>query len=106
MPTSFDDLHETGETSVKDLEGDLRRTFGERGRFTLSGGVYYRRISLQDRFYYLNGLHQSGWLAGAQWKVDDHSRLFFDYDLDNDFFLLQPDLKDSRALHVGIIWKY
>jgi len=104
--TSFDDLQETGETSVKDLEGDLRRTFGERGRFTLSGGVYYRRISLQDRFYYLNGLHQSGWLAGAQWKVDDHARVFFDYDLDNDFFLLQPDLKDSRALHVGIIWKY
>jgi hypothetical protein len=104
--TTFDDLHETGETSVKDLEGDLRRTFGERGRFTLSGGVYYRRISLQDRFNYLNGLHQSGWLASAQWKVDDHSRVFFDYDLDNDFFLLQPDLKDSRALHVGIIWKY
>jgi hypothetical protein len=104
--TAFDDLSATGETSVKDLEGDVRRTFGERGRFSLSGGVYYRRVSLQDRFYYLNGLHQSGWLAGAQWKVDDHARLFLDYDLDNDFFLLQPDLKDSRALHVGIKWKY
>lgn len=104
-PTAFDDLSATGETSVKDLTGNLRRTFAE-GRLTLSGGVYYRRISLQDRFFYLNGLHQSGWLAGAWWKLDQHSRLFVDYDLDNDFFLLSPDLKNSRALHVGIAWKY
>lgn len=104
-PTSFDDLSATGETSVKDLTGNLRRSFYE-GRFSLSAGVYYRRVSLQDRFYYLNGLHQSGWLAGGWWKMDQHSRLFVDYDLDNDFFLLSPDLKNSRALHLGIIWKY
>jgi hypothetical protein len=103
--TEFDDLSATGETSVKDLTGEVRRTFGE-GRFSLNGGVYYRRISMQDRFYYLNGLHQSGWLAGAWWKMDQHSRLFIDYNLDNDFFLLQPDLKNSRALHVGVAWKY
>jgi hypothetical protein len=103
--TEFDDLTATGETSVKDLTGNIRRTFGE-GRFSLSGGAYYRRISLQDRFYYLNGLHQSGWLASAWVKLDDHTRIFVDYDLDNDFFLLQPDLKDSRALHVGVVWKY
>ena len=103
--TSFDDLTGAGETSVKDLTGEIRRTFGE-GRFTLSGGAYYRRVSLQDRFYYLEGLHQSGWLAGAWWKVDQHSRVFFDYNLDNDFFLLRPDLKNSRALHLGVVWKY
>jgi hypothetical protein len=104
-PTAFDDLSATGETSVKDLTGEIRRTFGE-GRFNLSGGGYYRRISMQDRFFFLNGLHQSGWLAGAWWKMDQHTRLFFDYNLDNDFFLLRPDLKNSRALHVGVIWKY
>jgi len=104
-PTAFDDLAGTGETSVKDLSANIGRTFGE-GRFHVSGGAYYRRISLQDRFYYLNGLHQSGWLASAWWKLDSHSRVYFDYDLDNDFFLLQPDLKDSRALHLGINWKY
>ena len=42
---------------------------------------------MQDRFYYLNGLHQSGWLAGGWWKIDQHSRVFIDYNLDNDFFL-------------------
>ena len=104
-PASFDDLSASGETSVKDLTGEVRRSFGE-GRFYVNGGAYYRRVSLQDRFFYLNGLHQSGWLAGAWWKVDQHSRVFFDYNLDNDFFLLRPDLKNSRALHLGVTWKY
>ena len=104
-PTAFDDLSATGETSVKDLTGEVRRTFGE-SRFSVNGGVYYRRVSLQDRFFYLNGLHQSGWLAGAWWRIDQHSRIFFDYNLDNDFFLFTPDLKNSRALHVGVAWKY
>jgi hypothetical protein len=103
--TTFLDLTGTGETSVKDLTGELRRTFGE-GRFNVSGGAYYRRVSYQDPFFFVNGLHQSGWLAGAWWKVDQHSRVFFDYNLDNDFFLLRPDLKNSRALHVGVTWKY
>jgi hypothetical protein len=90
---------------VKDFTGELRRTFGE-GRFNVSGGAYYRRVSYQDPFFFVHGLHQSGWLAGAWWKVDQHSRVFFDYNLDNDFFLLRPDLKNSRALHVGVTWKY
>jgi hypothetical protein len=103
--TYFDDLTGTGVTSVKDVTGEVRRTFGE-GRFSLSGGVYYRRVSMQDRFFYLDNLHQAGWLAGAWWKMDQHTRVFFDYNLDNDFFLFRPDLKNSRALHVGVAWKY
>jgi hypothetical protein len=103
--TTLDDIQFAGETSIKDISADIRQSFGE-GRFGLSGGVYYRRASLQDQFYILNGLHQSGWLAGAWWKVDSHERVFVDYDLDNDFFLLTPDLKNSRALHVGVAWKY
>jgi hypothetical protein len=103
--TTLSDINYSGETSVKDLEADVRQSFGN-GRFGLSGGVYYRRISLQDQFYILSGLHQSGWLAGAWWKVDTHTRVFIDYDLDNDFFLFTPDLKYSRSLHAGIAWKY
>jgi hypothetical protein len=104
-PTTFDDIADAGETSVKDMTGEIRRSFGE-GRFNLSGGVYYRRISLQDRFYYLNGLHQSGWLTSAWVKVDQHTRIFADYSLDNDFFLFTPDLKNSRVLRIGMAWKY
>jgi hypothetical protein len=103
--TTLDNINFAGETSVKDLSAEIRHTFGE-GRFGLSGGVYYRRVSLQDQFYLLNGLHQSGWLAGAWWKINSRERIFFDYDLDNDFFLFTPDLKNSRELHVGIAWKY
>ena len=91
--------------AVHRMTGEIRRSFGE-GRASVSGGVYYRRVSLQDRFFYLNGLHQSGWLTSAWWKMDQHSRVFFDYNLDNDFFLLRPDLKNSRAFHVGVTWKY
>ncbi len=61
---------------------------------------------MQDQFFYLTDLHQSGWLAGGWWKFDSHARLFADYDLDNDFFLFMPDLKNSRALDAGVSWKY
>ncbi|HEV2689179.1 MAG TPA: hypothetical protein VGV35_11510 [Bryobacteraceae bacterium] len=103
--TTFDDISRTGETSVKDLTGEVRRAFGE-GRFGVSGGAYYRRISFQDRFFVLNGLHQSGWLSGAWWRVDARTRVYGDYNLDNDFFLFRPDLKNSRMLRVGVSWKY
>ena len=103
--TTLDNVQYSGETSVKDITADIRQTFGE-GRVGLNGGVYYRRMSLQDQFFFLNNLHQSGWLAGAWLKLDSHVRLFADYNLDNDFFLFTPDLKNSRALHAGVSWKY
>jgi hypothetical protein len=95
----------TGETSVKDLSANIRRAFGE-GRFSLSGGVYYRRISEQDPFYYLTNLHQSGVLGSAWVRLDRRTRIYFDYSLDNDFFLLAPDLKNSQVMRLGVNWKY
>jgi hypothetical protein len=103
--TSFDDISHAGETSVKDMTAEVRRSFGE-GRMNLSGGVYYRRISIQDRFYYINNAHQSGWLSSAWVKVDLHTRVFVDYSLDNDFFIFRPSLANSRILRIGLNWKY
>lgn len=103
--TTFDDVTAAGETSVKDITVQLSRSFGE-GRFYLSGGGYYRRISMQDRFYYIDNLHQSGVLGSAWVKLDQHSRISVDYSLDNDFFLLEPDVKNSQVLRVGLWWKY
>lgn len=103
--TLFDDVTHSGETSVKDLTAQVNRAFGE-GRLNLNGGVYYRRISMQDRFFVLNGLHQSGWLAGGSWRIDPRTRIYGDYNLDNDFFLFYPSLKNSRILRLGINWKY
>jgi hypothetical protein len=103
--TTFDDVSRSGETSVKDLTGEIRRTFGE-GRLSLSGGAYYRRLDMQDRFFVMNGLHQSGWLAGGWWRLDRRTRIYADYNLDNDFFLFYPSIKNSRALRLGVRWKY
>jgi hypothetical protein len=61
---------------------------------------------LQDQFYYLNGLHQSGFVAGAWWKMNSYERLYVDYNLDNDFVVFTPDIKNARTLHVGVAWKY
>jgi hypothetical protein len=103
--TTFDDVTDAGETSVKDVTGEIGRSFGE-GRFYVSGGMYYRRISMQDRFYYIDNIHQSGALASAWFKIDHHSRLSFDYSLDNDFFLFMPDIKNSQMFRVGLAWRY
>lgn len=103
--TTFDDIRTSGETNVQDLSAQIRRGFGE-GRLTLSGGVYYRRINMQNRFLMIDGAHQSGWLAGASWKVDGHNRVMFDYALDNDFFVFRPSISNARILRLGWTWKY
>ncbi len=103
--TALDDLTGTGETGVIDVTGEIRRSFYE-GRFSLSGGLYYRRISQQNAFYYEQGLHQSGVLGSAWVRVDHHTRVFFDYSLDNDFYLFSPDLKNSQVFRLGVNWKY
>jgi hypothetical protein len=101
----LDDLSTSGETSVKDMSGEIRRAFAE-GRFSLSGGVYYRRISTQDAFFYLKNLHQSGVLGSAWVRLDRRTRAYFDYSLDNDFYLFRPDLKNSQVFRLGVNWKY
>lgn len=103
--TTFDDISRSGETSVKDLTGQIGRSFAE-GRLNLNGGAYYRRIDMQDRFFLMSGLHQSGWLAGGWWRLDQRTRIYADYNLDNDFFLFYPSLRNSRILRLGINWKY
>jgi hypothetical protein len=72
----------------------------------LNGGVYYRRISLQDQFLTVSGAHQTGWLSGISLKADQRTRIFIDYTLDNDFFIFNPDIKRGRILRVGLAWKY
>jgi hypothetical protein len=103
--TTFDDMQAVGETSVKDTSLSIRRGFRE-GRVSVNGGVYYRRISIQDRFYLIDKAHQSGWTAGAALRVDRHTRLYADYSLDNDFFVFKPDIANSRALRTGVAWRF
>jgi hypothetical protein len=103
-PSLFGDVTAAGETSDQDLSAELAGLFA-RGRVRLSGGVYYRRVSLQDQFEMISGAHQAGWLAGASVKLDEHSRLHFDYTLDNDFLVYRPAIANSRVLRLGILWR-
>jgi len=103
--TTFDDMQAVGETSVKDVSLGIRRGFRE-GRLDLSGGAYYRRVSMQDRFLIIHNAHQSGWTAAGTLQVDRHTRLYLDYSLDNDFFVFKPDIANSRALRAGVAWRY
>ena len=103
--TSFDDIRASGETRVQDVTAEMRRSFYER-RVGVSGGVYYRRIQFQDAFYDRIHAHQSGFLAWAWIRLDPRTRLYCDYNLDNDFFLYRPSIANSRILRLGLSWKY
>ena len=90
---------------MQDFSGELRRTFGE-GRLSLRGGVFYRRFDFQNRFFFIDRAHVRGVLAGAQVKVDPHTRVYFDYSLDDDFFIFRPSIHRAQILRLGLNWKY
>ncbi len=104
--TRFDDVSIAGETRVQDARFELRRVFGEQGRLTLKGGVFYRRFNFQDRFFYINNADMKGLTGGAQIKLDQHARLYFDYSLDDDFFIFRPSIKRAQVFVLGMHWKY
>jgi hypothetical protein len=101
----FGDTSGTGETRVQDFTAELRRTFGE-GRFTLSGGGYYRRLAFQDRYVGFQKTQQKGLLGGAWIRIDPRTRVVLDYSLDNDFFLFRPSLSHAQVFRIGLRWKY
>ncbi len=103
--TNFDDISATGETRVQDFTAEIRRQFGE-GRLSLTGGAFYRRIRLQSRYTGSENTQEHGFLGGMRWRVDGHTQLWFDWSLDNDFFLFRPDIRNSQVFRVGVAWRY
>ena len=102
---NFDDVNETGETRVQDFTVEARQTFGE-GRVALTGGAFYRRIRLQDRFSGIENTQEHGFLGGVKLRVDSRTRLWFDWSLDNDFFLFRPDIRNSQVFRTGVTWRF
>jgi hypothetical protein len=103
--TTFDDITAAGETRIQDFTLELGRDF-EKGRISLRGGGYYRLMNFQDRFLFLNHLHNDGLLGRVQFKVDQRTRMFFDYSLDSDFFAFAPSIRNAQILRLGMDWKY
>lgn len=107
FPSSdFFDVTAAGETRIQDFTAELGRSFGERGRITFKAGGFYRRINFQDQFYVLNHLHDRGLLGDISMKLDARTRVFFNYDLDTDFFVFAPNIKYAQVLRIGMAWRY
>jgi len=102
---AFGDVSHAGETRVQDFTAEFRHAFGE-GRLNVSGGGYYRRFRVQDHYLGVQNSEQKGFLGGASIRVDSRTRLFFNYSLDNDFYLFRPSLSHAQVFRLGLRWKY
>ena len=103
--TGFDDVSRSGETRVRDVSGEIRKAFGE-GKLILSGGAFYRRVDLQNKYFFIEGERVFGFLGGFQYRVDKGASLYLDYSLDDDFLLFRPSIQRSHVLRVGGRWRY
>jgi hypothetical protein len=101
----FDDIQAAGETKIQDFTAELGRTFGQ-GRLRLRAGGFYRRMNFQDRFFYLQHLHDRGLLASGFVKLDAHTRVSAGYSLDTDFFLFAPSIQNAQVFRLGLDWRY
>ena len=103
--TEFDGVSRSGETRVQDFTGELRRTFGN-GRLILSGGGFYRRFKLQNRFFFIENAEVFGFLGGFAVKLFQRARIYLDYSLDDDFFIFRPSIRRAHLLRVGTQLRY
>jgi hypothetical protein len=104
--TDFFDVSKTGSTKIQDFTAEIGRSFFEGGRLTIRAGGFYRRMNFQDQFYYLEHLHDRGLLGNVTVKIDARTRAYFRWDLDTDFFLFAPQIKNAQVLRVGMAWRY
>ncbi len=103
--SAFDDVSAAGETRVQDFSLQVGKSFGE-GRLTVRGGGFLRRLKFQDRFFFIGNAQDKGWLGSASVRLDQRTRVYFDYSLDTDFFVWRPSIKNGQVFHLGLDWKY
>ena len=103
--TDFGDPTASGETKVQDLSVEVGHSFVE-DRLNLQGGAFFRRIDFQNVYNVINNAQDKGWLGSASYRVDQHTRLHFDYSLDTDFFVWRPSIKNGQVFRLGLDWKY
>jgi hypothetical protein len=101
----FPDVSAVGETRIQDLTVQVGRAFFE-NRLNVQGGAFFRRINFQGPYYIINNAQDKGWLANAAWRLDSHTRLFFDYSLDTDFYVWRPSIQNGQVFRLGLDWKY
>ena len=94
-----------GETKIQDFSLQVGKSFAE-GRLSIRGGGFLRRIQFQDRFFFIDNAQDKGWLGNASVRLDQRTRVYFDYSLDTDFFVWRPSIKNGQVFRLGIDWKY
>jgi hypothetical protein len=104
-PASFDDVSATGETKVQDFSLQVGKSFAE-GKFSVRGGGFLRRLLYQDQFFFIDDAQTKGWLGNASVKLDPHTRVYFDYSLDTDFYVWRPSIRNAQIFRLGLDWKY
>ena len=72
----------------------------------LQGGAFYRRISLQNQFFFIENERVVGLLGGVSLKLDPRTSLYLDYSLDNDYFIFRPSIQRAQVLRLGLSWRY
>jgi hypothetical protein len=102
---TFDDVSIAGETRIQDVTAQVGRTFGE-GNLSLRFGGFYRRINFQDRFFVIQEAADRGLLGNATVRLDQRTRVYFDYSLDTDLFVFRPSIRNSQIMRVGLAWRY
>ncbi len=103
--TQLSDISTTGETKIRDFSVELGHTYMD-GRLTLKAGGFFRLLNFQDAFTIINGAHDFGMLATAQFKLDRRTRFYLDYGLDSDYFVFRPDIQNAQTFRVGMAWTY
>ena len=103
--TEFDDISRAGETKMQDISGEVRRSFIG-GRLLLTAGAFVRRFDFQNRFFFIENPRVFGFLGGVSARLDPRTRLYFDYSLDDDFFVFRPSIQRAQVLRLGLDWRY
>jgi hypothetical protein len=102
---TFDDVTASGETKIQDFSLQVGKSFAE-GRLSIRGGGFLRRLRFQDRFFFIDDAQDKGWLGNAAVRLDQRTRVYFDYSLDTDYFVWRPSIKNGQVFRLGIDWKY
>ena len=100
----FDEVRNAGETRTRDISLEVSRSFGE-DRLGLSLGGYHREIDLQNRFFFMDGARVVGAIGGAWLRLNQRTRLYFRYGLDEDFTLFRPSLQRFQTYRMGLDWR-
>ncbi len=100
----FDDVRNAGETRIQDVSAEISQSFGE-DRLGITLGIYHRDIDLQNRFFFIDKARALGAIGGIFCRLNQRTRLYFRYGLDDDFYIFRPSLQRFQTYRMGLDWR-